>query len=279
MRWSRNRILQELESERQLIMARFIEATNQPTPLSPHHHLRWYLDISKQWAVHHLCELSKRQPGKLLDVGSYYGLIAGVGHKMGWNVTAVDVISPPTYSTLNIPERKIDFKPYNACLDDLPFEAAQFDCVIMSETLEHLTYNPLRSIKEISRVLRPGAVLLLSTPNPAGLGKIVSLCLGSNPIEPHLSTMLLEDDIYIERGMTFFKSNREAKLYTANEIRKLFDLAGLKTGHFYRYGNSVRTELASFWGGVKVSAQRVLQPISGRFPFGGGSTFIVGVKP
>lgn len=46
---------------------------------------------------------------------------------------------------------------------ELPFEDSSFDCVIISEVLEHL-HEDDRAIDEISRVLRPGGLLALSVP-------------------------------------------------------------------------------------------------------------------
>jgi SAM-dependent methyltransferase len=45
----------------------------------------------------------------------------------------------------------------------LPFADASFDCVIISEVLEHLDEDD-RAIVEISRVLRPGGMLAVSVP-------------------------------------------------------------------------------------------------------------------
>ena len=45
----------------------------------------------------------------------------------------------------------------------LPFPDATFDCVIISEVLEHL-HEDARALAEISRVLKPGGVLAASVP-------------------------------------------------------------------------------------------------------------------
>lgn len=45
----------------------------------------------------------------------------------------------------------------------LPFEKGEFDCVIISEVLEHLT-DDARALGELSRVLKPGGVLAVSVP-------------------------------------------------------------------------------------------------------------------
>src|SRR4029077_12031888 len=48
--------------------------------------------------------------------------------------------------------------------DDLPFRSAQFDLVMMLEVVEHLADIP-HILREIARVMKPGAVAILSTPN------------------------------------------------------------------------------------------------------------------
>ena len=47
---------------------------------------------------------------------------------------------------------------------DMSFEDGSFDAVTSMETLEHLP-DPLRFVSEAARVLRPGGILVLSTPN------------------------------------------------------------------------------------------------------------------
>jgi len=46
----------------------------------------------------------------------------------------------------------------------LPFNEGSFDCVLLSEVIEHLE-APQTSIREAVRVLRPGGRLLITTPN------------------------------------------------------------------------------------------------------------------
>jgi ubiquinone/menaquinone biosynthesis C-methylase UbiE len=46
---------------------------------------------------------------------------------------------------------------------ELPFPDASFDCVIISEVLEHL-HEDRRALREMSRVLKPGGVLAASVP-------------------------------------------------------------------------------------------------------------------
>jgi SAM-dependent methyltransferase len=83
----------------------------------------------------------------------------------------------------------------------LPFAAGVFDSVYAGEVLEHL-WDPYRAVGEMARVLRPGGRLILDTPNPLALERLVRwVLLGQNSVgdrdhkilyEPAVLTGLLE---------------------------------------------------------------------------------------
>ena len=51
----------------------------------------------------------------------------------------------------------------HADIENMPFEDESFDAVICLEVLEHVA-NPFRAVKEIARVIKPGGILMLTTP-------------------------------------------------------------------------------------------------------------------
>lgn len=64
---------------------------------------------------------------------------------------------------------------FNFELDRFPFETAEFDVVICAEVIEHLAYSPTNMLAESHRVLKPGGLLLLTTPNINDIHKTIRL--------------------------------------------------------------------------------------------------------
>lgn len=68
----------------------------------------------------------------------------------------------------------------------LPLADASVDVVIMSELIEHLVDTDA-AVDEARRVLRPGGILLLSTPNLAAWFNRGLICLGVQPVFSEVS--------------------------------------------------------------------------------------------
>jgi 2-polyprenyl-3-methyl-5-hydroxy-6-metoxy-1,4-benzoquinol methylase len=62
------------------------------------------------------------------------------------------------------PDTPNGFACTQAIGESLPWKGESFDCILMSEVIEHLE-KPQISIREAARVLRPGGRLLITTPN------------------------------------------------------------------------------------------------------------------
>jgi len=66
--------------------------------------------------------------------------------------------------------------------DRVPVGDGWADCAVFSEVLEHLNpYYVGHTVSEINRVLRPGGILMLTTPNIASLFRRIRLLLGIQP--------------------------------------------------------------------------------------------------
>ena len=105
---------------------------------------------------------------RVLDVGCSQGIVAILLGREGFEVVGVDVqTSRIEYATEDLAKeeeatrQRVTFMVGDA--GELPFPDDHFDSVIMGEVIEHLA-APDRVLQEAARVLRPGGVLVLTTP-------------------------------------------------------------------------------------------------------------------
>jgi SAM-dependent methyltransferase len=99
---------------------------------------------------------------RIVDIGCATGALPAYLKKRGWQVTGVE-ISPAGEYAHN--ERGIEVLRQN--LEDCHFPDESFDVALASHLVEHLNM-PGAFIREVWRVLRPGAYLMLTTPNIDG---------------------------------------------------------------------------------------------------------------
>ena len=99
-----------------------------------------------------------------LDIGAGYGeLIKKLQQaKSGIRSTACDY----TDALMRLPNQKVDIVDLNR--NRLPYQNETFDVVTATEVIEHLE-NPRKFLRDINRVLRPGGICVLSTPNVLNL--------------------------------------------------------------------------------------------------------------
>lgn len=70
--------------------------------------------------------------------------------------------------------------------ENFPFEDNYFDAVTALELIEHL-FDPDHFLDEVYRVLKPGGLLFLSTPNLASIHNRIALLLGYQPFNVMVS--------------------------------------------------------------------------------------------
>lgn len=120
------------------------------------------------------------QPGKVLDIGCRRGIIgSAVQEEFKALVYGVDMDE----SELVIAkQRNLRTTLHNVDQEELPFEDGVFDLIILAEVVEHLA-RPNHCLSEIHRVLKPGATLIITTPNLTSLPNRVKFCRGEDPTQ------------------------------------------------------------------------------------------------
>jgi SAM-dependent methyltransferase len=99
--------------------------------------------------------------------------------------------------------------------DRFPYPDAHFDLVLWCEVIEHLTENPVQALSEIHRVLAPGGMLVISTPNVARADNVLALLRAENVFDPyHLGAPL--------------RGSRHSREYTADDLRDLVGACGFR---------------------------------------------------
>lgn len=114
-----------------------------------------------------------RPPMSVLDLGCGMGALVASLRSQGYDAFGCDIAGSKASAFVADTDtenrlRPIELHPYR-----LPFDDAQFDCVLSSQVLEHvMDYES--TFREIHRVLKPGGISLHTFPSRYGL------------IEPHV---------------------------------------------------------------------------------------------
>jgi len=107
----------------------------------------------------------KPAKGKLLDIGCRYGSFLDLAKKHGWDTVGIDIcsqaVSYDRWKGLNVGTKD---------LVDRSFADNGFDAVTMFYVLERMP-DPMQCLKQIQRILAPGGVLLIRTPETTPIVK------------------------------------------------------------------------------------------------------------
>lgn len=103
--------------------------------------------------------LSRRRPGRLLDVGCGNGELARAFARGGWRVAGVE---PGSDAAARAQAGGVEV--HKGTLDNAPWRGPTFDAVIFNHSLEHVP-DPASSLREASALLRDGGMMAVAVPN------------------------------------------------------------------------------------------------------------------
>lgn len=104
------------------------------------------------------------KPGcSVLEVGSTpLGMTVALADS-GYSVVGLD-LAPERFAA-SIEANGLDVRHCDIENQPIPSDDNQFDVVLFNEVFEHLRINLIATFEEVHRVLKPGGILMLSTPN------------------------------------------------------------------------------------------------------------------
>jgi 2-polyprenyl-3-methyl-5-hydroxy-6-metoxy-1,4-benzoquinol methylase len=137
-----------------------------------------------------LSVLGNSASGQGLEIGSGYGYLLLPMARFLPNVrwTAVEhpgrtYVNQEEYGR-TLGEHNCQIVTANITHERLPFSDSQFSLVTFSEVMEHLPPERLYFVlSEIGRVIRPGGILLASSPNQASLENRLKLLMGKSILD------------------------------------------------------------------------------------------------
>jgi 2-polyprenyl-3-methyl-5-hydroxy-6-metoxy-1,4-benzoquinol methylase len=104
-------------------------------------------------------ELGAMNPGELMDVGCGSGLTLSLAQQMGWRVRGLELDAQAVNAA-----RQGGLDVQQGGFERLSEFSGAFDAIVCAHVIEHV-FDPARMIELLHSALRPGGVLLLSTPN------------------------------------------------------------------------------------------------------------------
>jgi SAM-dependent methyltransferase len=159
---------------------------------------------------------------KILEIGGFPFFLTSAVLKQGRDLHVVDKLTDEALlytQSLNTEVVGCDIET-----ERLPFPDNTFDEVLLNEVFEHLRIDPIHTVEEIRRVLRPNGRLWLSTPNLRSLKGIVNFLYKSE------AWSVVGEGVYAQ-----YKQLRDSgcmghvREYTAKEVTDFLGHTGFKT--------------------------------------------------
>jgi len=146
--------------------------------------------------------------GLMLDIGCQNGKTLKIAMERGWEVEGLE-----PFKEIEDYGKRVGIKMYGEELLKCNLPPQKYDLITMTEVIEHLT-NPEREIQEVSRILKSGGLLYVTTPN---YNSLMRFLLGK------------EWDIFYYEHLYCFSPGNIKKLFIANG----FEVVEIRCDNFY----------------------------------------------
>lgn len=179
---------------------------------------------------------------RLLDLGSSRPWLPFFQHALGYRHIVLNTAYPDSgmvHTKLKAPDHDpadVSISVFDIERERFPHADNSFDLVLCLEVLEHLAIDPMAMMAEVNRVLKPGGLFILSTPNAVRCSNVVNILLGEHPL-----------------GWTQYNgidTNRHNREYTPSEVIQLFQAAGIPTVETVTFGAKRRGRIRDLLRGL-----------------------------
>lgn len=158
-------------------------------------HTFYYLNVYKKRPLPPL-----RKKGRLLDIGCGNGHFLFIMKKTGWSTMGVEIDPESARIARDLYKLTI----FNGHLEEAHYPDRSFDAITINHVIEHL-YDPIDQLKECNRILSPGGIVCIATPNLRSLG--------------HLT---------FKKNWFALEPPRHLYLWTPQNLRRTLEMAGFK---------------------------------------------------
>jgi len=108
------------------------------------------------------------KPGRLLEIGAGAGLFLKEAQNAGWECVGTEIME----AAVQFARDRLGLDVRKQSAEELALPDESFDAVAMLEVIEHL-WDPRRALAAIRKILRPGGLLVLTTPNFNAFSRLV----------------------------------------------------------------------------------------------------------
>ncbi|MDT8375305.1 MAG: class I SAM-dependent methyltransferase [Mariprofundaceae bacterium] len=175
---------------------------------------------------------------KILDAGAGHGVLALALKKAGFDAHASDIHKGlAIFDAKNIP-----YYQWHLEANDAPFADNSFDAIILSQTIEHFTFSPLRPLQEMLRILRPGGIVIVDAPNISCFRNVSRLIRGKS-LHWDFQKHYLEQTPEVVDGVPYY--DRHNHEYSREDLQAIGNFFGLKTEEIRYYSSYNRQKRGS----------------------------------
>jgi 2-polyprenyl-3-methyl-5-hydroxy-6-metoxy-1,4-benzoquinol methylase len=141
-----------------------------------------YYEINREryfQTLRYLADLRLPEPAKVLDVGG--GQFAILAAKLFGDEGTIGDVGDAHRAPADA--AGVGFTVCNLLEDDPPGFNGAFDVIVLAEVIEHLPMPPYVILRKVRGWLKPGGMLLLTTPNLFRPRNLVRMLLGRDPFD------------------------------------------------------------------------------------------------